>query len=114
MHLDQAITTLDDLRRNDPVIQRGRNGELNTAFKAFWDSGPDEATFAKHTAGLLITPSLLYYMVEHPIWMRKDEDQPPVSQKEFSDALNAQTKDLIVKTDPSKTPAAKGGKHGAR
>jgi hypothetical protein len=98
MHLDQAITTLDDLRRNDPVIQRGRNGELNTAFKAFWDSGPDEATFAKHTAGLLITPSLLYYMVEHPIWMRKDAEPEK-------------------KGDATPTPAApdkKGGKHGAR
>ena len=87
---------------------------MTTAFKAFWDSGPDEVTFAKHTAGLLITPSLLYYMVEHPIWMRKDEDQLPVSQKEFADALNTQTKDLIAKADPSKTPAVKGGKHGAR
>jgi hypothetical protein len=99
MNLDQAITTLDDLRRNDPVIQRGRNGELNTAFKAFWDSGPDEATFAKHTAGLLITPSLLYYMVEHPIWMRKDAEP--------------EKKDNAA-TQATAAPAAKGGKHGAR
>jgi hypothetical protein len=99
MDLDQSITTLDDLRRNDPVIQRGRNGELNTAFKAFWDSGPDEATFAKHTAGLLITPSLLYYMVEHPIWMRKDAE--PAKK----DDAEAQT---------TAAPATKGGKHGAR
>ena len=98
MHLDQAKTTLDDLRRNDPVIQRGRNGELNTAFKAFWDSGPDESTFAKHTAGLLITPSLLYYMVEHPIWMRKDAE--PAKKDDAAAQATA--------------PAAKGGKHGAR
>jgi hypothetical protein len=99
MILDQAITTLDDLRRNDPVIQRGRNGELNTAFKAFWDSGPDEATFAKHTAGLLITPSLLYYMVEHPIWMRKDAE---LAKKDDAAA------------QATAAPAAKGGKHAPR
>ena len=98
MILDQAITTLDDLRRNDPVIQRGRNGELTTAFKAFWDSGPDEATFAKHTAGLLITPSLLYYMVEHPIWMRKDAEP--------------EKKDNAIPTPAA--PEKKGGKHAPR
>lgn len=100
MDLDQSITTLDDLRRNDPVIQRGRNGELNTAFKAFWDSGPDESTFAKHAAGLLITPSLLYYMVEHPIWMRKDAEP--------------EKKEGATPAKVTEAPAAKGGKHGAR
>jgi hypothetical protein len=97
MDLDQSIKTLEDLRRNDPVIQRGRNGELTTAFKAFWDSGPDEAMFSKHTAGLLITPSLLYYMVENPIWMRKDTEP---EKKDDLAAQGAQDK--------------KGGKHGAR
>jgi hypothetical protein len=97
MDLVQAKTTLDDLRRNDPVIQRGRNGELTTAFKAFWDSGPDETTFAKHTAGLLITPSLLYYMVENPIWMRKDSEP---EKKDDPAAQGPQDK--------------KGGKHATR
>jgi hypothetical protein len=101
MDLVQAKTTLDDLRRNDPVIQRGRNGELTTAFKAFWDSGPDEATFAKHTAGLLITPSLLYYMVENPIWMRKDVESEKESEKKD---------DLAAQGSQDK----KGGKHAPR
>jgi len=99
MDLDQAITTLEDLRRNDPVIQRGRNGELTTAFKTFWDSGPDEVTFAKHTAGLLITPSLLYYMVVHPI-QQKQKDLEPVKKDGTAPSPEAQDK--------------KGGKHGTR
>jgi len=97
MDLTQAKTTLDDLRRQSPCIQRGRNGELTTSFKAFWNSGPDEVTFAKHAAGLLITPSLLYYMVENPIWMRKDAEPEK-------------------KDDPAAQGASdkKGGKHAPR
>ena len=70
MDTAQAIATLEDLRRNDPVIQRGRNGELTKAWNAFLDSCPDRATFIKHTAGLLITQEMLYDWIEHPIWDR--------------------------------------------
>jgi hypothetical protein len=112
MELDQAIKTLDDLRRNDPVIQRGRNGELTNAFKSFWDSCPDEPTFSKHTAGLLITPTLLYYMVEHPIWMRKEEEVDPAAAGDTQDGAGKDDA-KPAKTGTDKTGQA-GGKHGNR
>lgn len=108
MELDQAIKTLDDLRRNDPVIQRGRNGELTNAFKTFWDSYPDEPTFSKHTAGLLITPTLLYYMVENPIWMRKDEGPNATTTPHEINGAGKDTKTLESGTQPQRS------KHGNR
>ena len=113
MDLEQAIKTLEDLRRNDPVVQRGRNAELTQSFKVFWDSRPDEATYSKHTGGLLITPTLLYYMVEHPIWMRRPDDPPePASAPEPAPAPT------IPATEPQvqkkEQPKKDGGKHSHR
>jgi len=100
MDLDQSITTLDDLRRNDPVIQRGRNGELTNSWNGLLNSIPDRVTFVKHTAGLLITPEMLYDWIECPIWMRKDAEP---EKKEGATPARA-----------TEAPAAKGGKHAPR
>jgi hypothetical protein len=76
--LIDAIKVLADLKRNDPVIQRGRSGELHRAFKIFWDSNPDEPTFSRVTDGLLFTHQMIYHMVEHPVWLKKEEPVPAV------------------------------------
>ncbi|MFA6364254.1 hypothetical protein [Methanoregula sp.] len=99
MEIEQAIRTLEDLRRNDPVIQRGRNAELTTAFKVFWDSNPDESKFCRLTAGLLITPAILYYMATHPIKSTTAQPVEVVPAKE--------------KAAPEENPQQQGGKKNA-
>jgi len=66
--LEEAIKVLEDLRRQDPCLQRGRNRELTGSFKVFWNSAPNEETFTKQTDGLLFTNRMIYYMNEHPVW----------------------------------------------
>ncbi|MEN6396758.1 MAG: hypothetical protein ABFC78_09775 [Methanoregula sp.] len=106
MDLDQAIRTLEDLRRNDPVIQRGRNAELTTAFKVFWDSNPDEAKFCRLTAGLLITPAILYHMVTHPLPTAKHSaDVPPLPQEQKPEPTTTEA--------PVAPATKKGGKNAA-
>lgn len=65
--LDDALKTLADLKRNDPVIQRGRSAELIRNFKIFWDSRPDEVLFIKIADGLLFVPAMIYHMNANPI-----------------------------------------------
>lgn len=96
MTLEDAIKTLTDLKRQDPVIQRSRSAELVTNFKIFWDSGPTEEQFVKLTDSLLFTSRMIFYMIEHPIWARKETIAETIIQA------------------PPPVPAAaqsKGGKH---
>jgi hypothetical protein len=121
MDLDQAIRTLEDLRRNDPVIQRGRNAELTTAFKVFWDSNPDEAKFCRLTAGLLITPAILYHMVTHPIGMITAHANMEVISKEGDTIAEAKLNSVTVDSPAAGSPKVmknaersfKGGKNAA-
>ena len=78
--LEEAVKIIEDLRRQDPCLQRGRNRELVGAFKAFWNSAPNEETFTKQTDGLLFTNRMIYYMNEHPVW--KMDKPPAIIQKE--------------------------------
>jgi hypothetical protein len=71
--LEDAMRTLDELKRHDPVIQRGRSGELINAFKIFWDSHPNEVTFTKQTDGLLFTNRMVYYMHLHPLPLQQEQ-----------------------------------------
>jgi len=66
--LEEAIIVLDDLRRQDPCIQRSRNRELIGSFSVFWQSAPSIDVFTKQTDGLLFTNRMLYFMIENPIW----------------------------------------------
>jgi hypothetical protein len=38
--------------------------ETIAAFKIFWDSEPTEKEFSKYATGMLITPSMFYYMMK--------------------------------------------------
>ncbi len=67
LELENAMKMLDELKRHDPVIQRGRSGELISAFKIFWDSHPTEQVFSRQTDGLLFTNRMVYYMHLHPL-----------------------------------------------
>jgi hypothetical protein len=65
--LKEAIKVIEDLRRQDPCLQRSRNRELTGSFKTFWDSAPDIDVFTKQTDGLLFTNWMIYYMTQNPI-----------------------------------------------
>jgi hypothetical protein len=106
--LEEAIKTIEDLRRQDPCLQRGRNRELIGSFKVFWDSGPDEDTFTKQTDGLLFTNRMIYYMNEHPIWRMKDKS--PVSSSKEVPAIVAQPGGI----EPGTGPVNPVGKHGGK
>lgn len=86
--LDDAVKILADLKRNDPVIQRGRSAELIRNFKIFWDSRPDEVLFIKIADGLLFVPAMIYHMNENPVWKGQEAVieqtiiKPPVPQEE--------------------------------
>lgn len=129
MDTEQAIKTLEDLRRNDPVIQRGRNAELTKAWDAFLSSCPDRITFVKHTAGLLITPEMLYAWIEKPIWERDgtkavEEAAVVLENQEAKEIAAALAKDVgdsikeLAHENLEGTPRAPskkgGGKHGTR
>jgi len=79
--LESAIRTLDDLKRQDPVIQRGRSGELIAAFKVFWDSHPNEQVFSRQTDGLLFTNRMIYYMHSHPLPFQPEQQEQPKKGK---------------------------------
>jgi len=76
MEKEDAIKVLEDLRRNDVVVQRGRQRELNEAFKVFWDGSPSEDEFEKICSGLLLTPRLIYYMIANP--PRREQKAAPI------------------------------------
>ena len=109
MDTAQAIATLEDLRRNDPVIQRGRNGELTKAWNAFLDSCPDRATFIKHTAGLLITQEMLYDWIEHPIW---DRDGQRIVEGTTTITENVDFSQTATQTGPPPAPKPAAKKKG--
>ena len=66
MTLNKARATLlvfKELSLEESVL---RVNELWEAFKVFWDSKPDEDTFAKHLGSVLLTARMLYYMIANP------------------------------------------------
>jgi hypothetical protein len=79
--LENAMKILDELKRHDPVIQRGRSGELISAFKVFWDSHPTEQVFTRQTDGLLFTNRMIYYMHLHPLPFQPVPQEQPKKGK---------------------------------
>jgi len=65
--LKEAIKVIEDLRRQDPCLQRSRNRELTGSFSVFWNSAPSIDVFTKQTDGLLFTNWMIYYMTQNPI-----------------------------------------------
>ena len=75
--LKEAIKVIEDLRRQDPCLQRSRNRELTGSFSVFWNSAPSIDVFTKQTDGLLFTNWMIYYMTQNPI--RDMQHKPPVA-----------------------------------
>ena len=103
--LEEAIKTIEDLRRQDPCLQRGRNRELTGSFSVFWNSAPSIDVFTKQTDGLLFTNRMIYYMIEHPIWNMKDKT--PASSSKETPVIVAQPCGIEPGTGPV-------GKHGSK
>ena len=93
---EDAIKTLEELRRYDPSIQRGRRRELNENFKRFWDTSPTEESFVKVMDGLIFTPCMLYYMTTYSIGKKIESSSQPAAT------------DTVSKISH---PPNKGGKH---
>ena len=82
--LKEAIKVIEDLRRQDPCLQRSRNRELTGSFATFWNSKPSIDVFTKQTDGLLFTNWMIYYMTQNPIYR---SDKPPVGLSELEPEL---------------------------